>query len=140
MTKASISWLSEHTRRLRTVSPRDWRYRCPGAADKTDAERTLSALLEFGAPVQAHGISAHDFSREDAVYQIGLPPRRIDLLTSISAVSFDEACAQALVGRIGPHEVRFIGLDALIKNKRAAGRPKDVADASQLEQLKRGAQ
>lgn len=75
-------------------------------------------MVEYGAPVEAHGMSALDLSHEDTVYQIGLPPRRIDLLTSISAVDFDEALVQAPFGNIGTNKVRFIGIDALNKLRR----------------------
>ena len=98
--------------------------------------RVHRALLAFGAPVAAHGVSAADFEREGMVYQIGLPPRRIDVLTSISGVDYQEAAADALSGRIGPCEVRFIGKAALIKNKSATGRTRDIADVEQLMQLK----
>jgi hypothetical protein len=90
------------------------------------------ALVDFGAPVAAHGVSASDFEQEGMVYQLGLPPRRIDLLTSISGVSYQEASEDAVPGRVGPCEVLFIGKAALIKNKRAAGRAKDIADVEQL--------
>jgi hypothetical protein len=102
-----------------------------------NALKVQRALLEFGAPIAAHGVSAADFEQEGMVYQIGLPPRRIDVLTSISGVSYQEAAAEALPGRIGPCDVLFIGMAALIKNKSATGRTKDVADVEQLRQLKR---
>ena len=97
---------------------RRWRYR---------------ALLAFGAPVVAHGITKEDFQVEDNVYQMGLPPRRIDIMTSVSGVSFDEACADGIEGKLGDVTVRFIGKAAQARNKRAAGRPKDLVDAELLE-------
>jgi predicted nucleotidyltransferase len=102
-----------------------------------NAAKVYAALLEFGAPVAAHGVARADFVKPGMVYQIGLPPRRIDILTSISGVSFDEANARAVKGRLGPCEVSFIGLDALIENKRSTGRTKDAADVEQLEKLPR---
>ncbi len=105
---------------------------------KRNAANVYRALIEFGAPVQAHGVTASDFEKQGAVYQIGLPPRRIDLLTSISGVDYAEAAAHAVRGHVGPCEVRFIGRDALIKNKSATGRTKDLADVEQLEALSRG--
>jgi hypothetical protein len=101
-----------------------------------NALKVHRALLEFGAPVAAHGVSAADFAAEGMVYQLGLPPRRIDLLTSISGVAYQEAAAETLPGRIGPCDVLFIGKAALIKNKSATGRTKDMADVEQLRQLK----
>jgi hypothetical protein len=70
---------------------------------------------------------------EDKVYQLGLPPRRIDILTSISGVSFDEAAENAIEGNLGPIKVRFIGKAAMARNKLAAGRPKDLVDAGLLQ-------
>jgi len=98
-----------------------------------NAARVYRALLAFGAPVTAHGVTERDFQIEDNVYQMGLPPRRIDIMTSISGVSFDEATAEALEGKLGTASVRFIGRAALARNKRAAGRPKDLVDAELLE-------
>jgi len=100
-----------------------------------NAQRVYRALLEFGAPVVAHGVTASDFETKGAVYQIGLPPRRIDLLTSISGVEYAEASEHALRGHVGPCEVQFIGRDALIKNKSATGRTRDLADVEQLQAL-----
>lgn len=100
-----------------------------------NAERVYRALLDFGAPVSAHGVTSKDFESKGAVYQIGLPPRRIDLLTSISGVEYEEAAAHAVHGQVGPCAVRFIGRAALIKNKSSTGRTKDLADVEQLASL-----
>ncbi len=102
---------------------------------RDNAVKVFRALLDFGAPVAAHGVTASDFESVGTVYQIGLPPRRIDLLTSISGVEYAEAVSDALPGHVGPCEVRFIGRAALIKNKSATGRTKDVADVEQLRRL-----
>jgi hypothetical protein len=101
--------------------------------DLENARRVYSALLDFGAPVQAHGITELDFASTGVVYQLGLPPNRIDLLTSISGVDYATASTDALSGNIGSVAVRFIGRSALLMNKRAAGRTKDIADAEWLE-------
>lgn len=69
-------------------------------ATTTNSERVFRALIAFGAPVESHGVGKDDFARTGNVYQVGLPPRRIDLLTSISGVSFDEAAGR------GDHETR----------------------------------
>jgi hypothetical protein len=103
-----------------------------------NAAKVYRALIEFGAPVEAHRVTAGDFEHKGAVYQLGLPPRRIDLLTSISGVEYDEAAALALRGHVGPCEVLFIGRDALIKNKSSTGRTKDLADVEQLRARKDG--
>jgi hypothetical protein len=99
-----------------------------------NAGRVYRALLDFGAPVVAHGVSEDDFANTGNVYQIGLPPRRIDVLTSISGVSFDEAVADAIEGKLGPVSVRFIGRAAMKRNKLATGRPKDILDAALLDE------
>jgi len=98
-----------------------------------NAARVLSALRQFGAPIAAHGIRQLDFERPGNVYQIGLPPRRIDLLTQISGVSFEDAWHTRLMSKLGTHEVAFLGRDTLLKNKRAAGRDKDLVDVRLLE-------
>ena len=98
-----------------------------------NAELVHRALVAFGAPVDSHGVTPRDFTREGTIYQLGLPPRRIDILTTISGVTFDEAAEHAIQGRIGSCTARFIGFDALIRNKRESGRTKDIADAERLE-------
>lgn len=106
-------------------------------ADPDNATRVVAALRAFGAPLESHGIGPTDFDSPGAVYQIGLPPRRIDILTELSGVSFDEAVRDAIQARIGGHVVRCIGREAMIRNKRATGRTKDLADAELLEALAR---
>jgi hypothetical protein len=98
-----------------------------------NARCVMEALRRFGAPLSAHDVEERDFAEPGNVYQIGLPPRRIDLLTQISGVTFDEALAEHLTIAIGDQEIRFIGRDALIKNKRAAARDKDLVDVAALE-------
>lgn len=98
-----------------------------------NAARVFRALAEFGAPIAAHGVTEQDFATAGHVYQLGLPPRRIDILTSISGVTFDEASSGALEGQLGPVRVRFIGRAAMARNKHASGRPKDLVDAELLE-------
>ena len=102
-----------------------------------NAARVVTALRAFGAPLEAHGVTQADFERQDTVYQIGLPPRRIDLLTSISGVPFDEAWATRVEVDLAGLRVFVLGLAALLKNKRATGRPKDAVDADALEQGER---
>lgn len=100
------------------------------------AERVMRALRAFGAPLEAHGLRADDFSQPGMVYQLGLPPCRIDLLTYIDGVDFDEAWTSRVNATLGDLTVPVIGRDALLKNKRAAGREKDLVDVHALEQLK----
>lgn len=97
-----------------------------------NARRVFEALARFGAPLTAHGVSAGDFAKTGTVYQVGLPPHRIDVLTSVAGVSFDDAWATRSPGEVDGRKVAYIGLDALLRNKRAAGRKKDLADVEAL--------
>jgi hypothetical protein len=103
--------------------------------DPDNARRVFDALARFGAPLRAAGVTPADFARAGLVYQIGLPPRRIDVLTEISGVSFDEAWASRVTAQVDGRAVGFIGRAALLKNKEAAGRPQDVADAARLRRM-----
>jgi hypothetical protein len=102
------------------------------AADSGNAGRVWAALLRFGAPIVAMGLSPDDFTRADQVIQIGLPPRRIDLLTSISGVEFEEAWGGRVVHELDAVAIPFLGRAALVQNKRATGRAKDRADLEAL--------
>ena len=97
-----------------------------------NAERVFDALARFGAPLDAAGVSAADLAQPGMVYQIGLPPRRIDVMTEISGVGFEEAWASRVAGEVDGRTVNFIGRSALLRNKEATGRPKDIADARRL--------
>jgi predicted nucleotidyltransferase len=99
----------------------------------TNAQRVVAALQAFGAPVAAHGVRVEDLAAAGIVYQIGLPPRRIDLLTAIDGVSFDQAMAGSLKVDISGVPVVVIGKTELILNKRQTGRDKDKVDADLLE-------
>ncbi len=98
-----------------------------------NARRVHAALSKFGAPLSVAQVAAEDFARPGAVYQLGLVPRRIDILTELSGVSFDEAWASSVVREIHGLPLRFIGYDALLLNKRTTGREKDARDAADLE-------
>jgi hypothetical protein len=97
----------------------------------TNAVRVFSALSKFGAPLG--GISATDFATDDVVFQIGMAPVRIDILTSIDGVDFSEAYARRENGDLDGIPASFIARDDLIRNKRATGRPKDLADLIRLD-------
>lgn len=97
-----------------------------------NADRVVAGLRAFGAPLSAHGVSRDDFASAGTVYQLGLPPRRIDVLTSISGVDFEEATREAVVVKLGSIEFRVPGRAALITNKQASGRAKDLEDAQRL--------
>ena len=96
-----------------------------------NARRVYAALGAFGAPLR--DLAVNDLVSPDVVFQIGVAPARIDILTSVSGVRFDEAWPDRLMVRIETLDVPVIGRDALIRNKRAAGRPRDLADVAELE-------
>jgi predicted nucleotidyltransferase len=95
-----------------------------------NAARIERAIAAFGfAPL---GLGAADFVRPDAIVQLGQPPNRIDLLTSITGVGFEEAWAGRAAGDLDGLPVYFIGREAFLKNKRATGRTQDRADLERL--------
>ncbi len=102
-------------------------------ANPESAENLLSALTVFGAPM--HEVSAADFSSPSIVFQIGVPPGRIDLLTDVSGVNFDAAWSNRMTVEIDGVKLSIIGRSDLIANKRATGRPKDIADLAFLESV-----
>jgi len=95
-----------------------------------NAERVLRALAEFGAPL--HNLSLDDLISDDTIFQIGVAPIRIDVITALTGVSFESAWAGRTSGKLGGIDVNVIGRDELIANKRATGRPKDLADLDAL--------
>lgn len=97
-----------------------------------NAQRTLRALRRFGAPLS--DLTAEDLCTADTVIQIGLAPVRIDLLTSIDGVDFDDAWPQRTEIDIEGTRVFVISRTHLLQNKRASGRPKDLADVAWLEE------
>lgn len=100
--------------------------------------RVYEALRRFGAPLDAAQVTAADFAQEGIVYQIGLPPRRIDVMTQITGVTFDEAWASRTTVEIAGRPVSCIGREALMKNKEATGRPQDLADVARLRRVDAG--
>lgn len=102
--------------------------------DPANAEKVWQALVLFGAPIEATGLTRKDLAQPGIVYQIGLPPRRIDLLTEISGMTFDDAWAERVVEAVGSLQVPFLGRESLIRNKKATGRAKDLSDVAALEQ------
>ena len=89
--------------------------------------RTLEA---FGAPMSR--ISVEDFSTPDIVFQIGIAPQRIDVLTSVSGVEFDDAWAHRLIADLDGLQTNVIGRNQLLQNKLACGRAKDLLDVDIL--------
>ena len=98
-----------------------------------NAERVLAALGEFG--FGSLGLSVNDFTQPKQILQLGFPPSRIDILTSVSGVDWHEIIETTVSDDFMGQHVRYIGLDQFIKNKRASGRPKDLADIDALGHL-----
>ncbi len=96
-----------------------------------NAERVWRALGRFGAPVL--DLTLDDLTTPDLVFQIGVAPRRIDILTSIDGVTFDETWPRRVTVELEGLDVPVIGRAHLIQNKRAAGRAKDLADLAWLD-------
>lgn len=99
--------------------------------DTGNAWRVLSALRDFG--FGDLNIQLEDLTQPGQVIQLGYPPRRIDLLTSIDGVEFDGCMTRKLVVHIDGLALNFIGRDDLLINKRASARPQDLADVDALQ-------
>jgi hypothetical protein len=97
---------------------------------RANAQRILTALDAFGF-ASLH-LTVEDFDRPDQVLQLGVPPVRIDIMTSIEAVAWDEAWSGRAAGQCGGVPVHFLGREQYITNKRAIGRPKDLGDLDAL--------
>jgi hypothetical protein len=101
-------------------------------ADRENASKLLNALEDFG--FGAVGLTIEDFSVPDRMVQLGMPPVRIDLLTSLTGVSWEETLSGCCESSYGEVPIRYLGKQELIRNKRALGRAKDLADIEALEQ------
>jgi hypothetical protein len=99
-------------------------------ATPENAAKVIAALQRFGAPTA--DVAADDFSRPGIVFQMGLPPVRIDVLTELTGVTFAEAWPSRMRANFGPVSVDVIGREAFIRNKRATGRAKDLGDVESL--------
>ena len=97
---------------------------------KDNAENVLRALSVFG--FGSLNLSASDFTKPDSVVQLGYPPMRIDILTSLDGVTAEEVFAMKEAGEFDGVPTHFIGRSQLIANKRAVGRKRDLADLEDL--------
>ena len=100
-------------------------------AENAEALGKLIDQFGFGST----GLCAADFQSENQVIQLGMEPNRIDILTGISGVDWEEAWSTRVPGEIDDLPVFFLGKDAYIKNKLASGRPQDLADVSRLREI-----
>jgi hypothetical protein len=98
--------------------------------DIKNAQRIMTSLAEFG--FGSLELSAADFEKPDMVVQLGVPPVRIDILTSINGVTWEDAFAGRAEGTYGDVTVYYIGRKQLIATKRATGRKQDIADLEAL--------
>jgi hypothetical protein len=98
--------------------------------DPVNAQRILRALEAFG--FGSVGLTGADFESHDKVVQLGLPPVRVDIITSITGVPWEEAWSGRVEGRFGDLEVHYIGRNEFLLNKKALGRKKDLADLEAL--------
>jgi hypothetical protein len=101
----------------------------------SNSERVFAALEAFGAPLRAHAVLPGHFAKEGDAYRFGIAPLKIEVLTKISGVSFDDALQGAKTFELDGRRIPYIGKSALIANKRSAGRHKDLADVEELERL-----
>ena len=100
-------------------------------ADADNAKKVYSAVAEFGAPVAE--MKPEDFAEYGMIFQIGVAPCRVDIISKISGVSYADAVTRAVPKTIDGIPVRIISLEDLIANKKASGRAKDLADVEVLE-------
>src|SRR5215471_227522 len=98
--------------------------------DGDNATRVMKALAAFGAPTV--DVTAADFSQPGIVFQIGLPPRRINILTDVTGLTFPSAWPSRVEAPFGPVTAPVLGRNDFIKNKRATGRAKDLGDLESL--------
>jgi hypothetical protein len=99
--------------------------------DAANAARVLAALADFGAPL--HDLSVDDLSRPGLIFQIGVEPLRIDVITEIDGLTFEEAWPERMHARFANQEVGVLSRRHLLANKRAAAREQDLVDVRWLE-------
>ena len=99
--------------------------------DARNAERVYDALARFGAPL--HQLTVEDLTTPEIVFQIGVEPNRIDLLTTVGGVDFHDAWKRRETSTYGETPISIVSFDDLVDCKRAAGRPQDLLDLDSLE-------
>lgn len=103
-----------------------------------NAQRVWRALERFGAPVEVAELTVQDLTSPGMVYQIGQPPRRIDVITEIDGVGFEEAWPNRVTVAVGDLEFPCLGRGDLLRNKEASGRDKDRLDVLLLQKSRPG--
>ncbi|MGB7207832.1 MAG: DUF6036 family nucleotidyltransferase [Pyrinomonadaceae bacterium] len=97
---------------------------------KVNAERVLAALANYGAPIG--DLSIEYLTSDDAFFQIGVEPVRIDIIMNLKGSNFDECWKRKYVAEVDGIRVNFIAIRDLIKNKELSGRPMDLVDVERL--------
>ena len=103
-------------------------------ANTENSQAVMRAVKAFGAPLM--GLTESDFNKPGMVFQIGTEPQRIDIISAVDGLNYADASRRAVKMNVDGLEIKVISIDDLIVNKRASGRPKDIADALALEKLK----
>lgn len=99
--------------------------------DRENAGRIIRALTAFGAPTQT--VTENDFASPGITFQIGVEPVRIDIITAVDGLTFEPAWQNRVSSDYGGEPVFVVSREDLIRNKRASGRPQDLADIAALE-------
>lgn len=97
-----------------------------------NGRRVLAAIAEFGFPTTS--LTAADLAGGTKVIEMGVAPVQIRVVSQIDGVTWNEVWAGREIGALGPRQVAFVGREAFLRNKRAAGRPKDLADVEALRE------
>jgi hypothetical protein len=101
---------------------------------RPNAAAVMRAIKKFGAPL--HGLTAADLQKPDTIFQMGVAPRRIDIITGATGLTFDKAYANSINATVAGIPLHVLSLDDIILNKRATGRAKDLADVEALEAIR----
>lgn len=104
-------------------------------ASPENSLKVFSALERFGAPLRAHGVTPEHFANEGDAYRFGVAPLKVEVLTRISGIAYEDALAGAKTFELDGLAVPYIGRAALIRNKKASARLKDLADVEELERV-----
>ena len=108
------------------------RFRAPGEHSRLLQPKVFRALAKFGAPMT--DLTIEDLAVEGTIFQIGIAPNRIDVITAIDGVAFDAAWSRRVPTSYGGASIHVISIDDLMVNKRTVGRPQDLLDLAHLAQ------
>ncbi len=99
-----------------------------------NAERVHAALAQFGAPMES--LTVKDLATPGTIFQIGVEPNRIDIVTFVEGLTFSQAWKARAASTYGDVPISILGLEDLLRNKRSVGRPQDLLDVEWLEKVK----